>query len=160
MTKKKKIIIAVAIVLIILIAYFTFFHKGKGLLGGKSSVDPRPCSADENYNRDWLVTGLPSEDDIHAPGETTECQRKYMTSICGTESWKCRKMIKAGAYIPTDYVYNQSGWNNCKVSDERILSWVYEIYYLTGKDWAEKEPYALLKQAEYQACAETGVVSF
>jgi hypothetical protein len=162
MTKKKKIIIAVVIALILIIAYFTFFYKGKDgttLLGGTLNKDPRPCTDAENYNRDWLKNPLPIEDDIHVVGETTECQRKYMTSVCGTENWKCRKMIKAGAYIPTDWKKN--AWNGCNVSDGRILEWVYELYYLSGKSWADQsqDRVELLNQAEYQACRVEGKVS-
>lgn len=178
MNKKKIIIISLSVVAFIVAIYFIFVRKGKDgktllggdgfsddgfsltgpLTGGTKSVDPRPCTDAENYNRDWLQDKLPVESDIHAPGETTDCQRNYMNKVCGSEDWKCRKMIKAGAYVPTDYQWNN--WNGCNAGERYTLNWVYELYYLSGKSWSEKnDRYKLLKQAEYQRCRQLGKVS-
>lgn len=157
MKNKKLLYILLGITIIGIILYF-LFRKKEGetsifsnisdsisdFVSGENKVNPYyECFG---KTRDWLRDALPLEEDIHA-FETPECLKLAMDKTCGSESWKCRKLVKAGGYVPLDYVRKFDKG----ITDERLLSWAYELYYLSGKDWADRnDRYKLLNEAEYQ----------
>lgn len=72
--------------------------------------------------------------------------KETMDNVCGSDNWKCRKAMRLGHFIPENY--NRGRWG--KVSDGKILEWVYQLKYMSswGKDLKGEE---LIRKAEYQA---------